>query len=1255
MPTIPARILELSPTDRLQLEAWLAEFEETWDEHRLAAQVERLPPPGQPLRLPALIELVKIDLERNWQRGRHLTLADYLARYPELGPAEALPTDLQQAEDEVRRQFAELPATLPAAPIAERVGSVIGPYKLMEQIGEGGFGLVFIAEQHEPVRRKVALKLLKPGMDSAQIIARFEQERQALALMDHANIARVLDAGTTPQGRPYFVMELVKGIALTKYCDQEHLDPRERLMLFIPVCQAVQHAHQKGIIHRDLKPSNVLVGLYDGRPVPKVIDFGVAKATAQTLTERTVFTEVGQVIGTLEYMAPEQAELNNLDVDTRADVYSLGALLYELLTGSPPFSRQQLRGGALGEVLRLIREVEPPRLSTKLSSSTELPAIAARRKLEPNRLRRLVQGELDWIVMKCLEKDRARRYETANGLADDLERYLHNEPVQAGPPSAAYRLRKLARKYWAQLSAAAVCCTLLVAGTAVSAWQALRATTAQTEAAAERDRAVAAEAEVRAQRDMALAAEATAQEQRRRADEQAAIARAVNEFLQEDLLRQATSRDQADRGRIADPDLTVRDALNRAAACIGDRFHEQPLVEAAIRQTIGEGLFETGAAAQAIPHLEQALALRTAKQGPQHRSTLEALNALGIAQLHAGRVPEAVATLERALEQRRAVIGPDHPDTLVSMNCLAIGLLDMGRSKEAVDLLEPTVEHRKRRLGIDHVATLTSMNNLALAYEKANRLDDALALHERTLELRKARLGLDHPDTLASLNNVAMAYLKAGRAKDAVPLLEDALRRRRAVLGPDDPHTLTTLANLAAAHGYAGRPKDALPLYAEALERRRAKLGADHPHTLASMSDLALGYKRVGRTKEAIPLYEEALRLRRAKLGADHPQTLTTLGNLAVAYDEAGRRADALPLYEEVVERRRATLGPEHPTTLMCLGNLAIAYSRRGETDRAIKLLEQVYTHLAKRGADHPDALAAMRNLASIYDRAGRTADAVRLYEESVRRCRVKQGDDHPDTLSALGGLASAYLSAKQFPEALAVAKEVLERSTAKLGEANPSTIINMNTLAIAYKAVGRPADAVPLLERAAKLMTTARGADHPDALALTNNLAAAYETIRQYDRAEAPYRAVLTACRRKPEPTALAGALAALGSNLLRQERYADAEALLRECLDIRKGHQPANWQTSDARSALGASLLGQKHYAEAEPLLTEGYRGLKDVAATIPAPMRTQRLSEAVDRLVRLYEATGNQEQAAKWRQERETVTRPPAAKSAPASSTK
>jgi serine/threonine protein kinase len=472
--------------------------------------------PGEEL----LAELADDSLRRH-RAGEQPSVEEYAEGHPELAERirELFPAVVVM-EQPVFGDTADL-----GRPI-EPGGRTIGRYKLLERIGEGGFGVVYMAEQQEPVRRKVALKVIKPGMDTRRVISRFEAERQALSQMDHPNIAKVLDAGAADSGRPYFVMELVKGQPITQYCDEKHLTPRQRLELLLPVCQAIQHAHQKGIIHRDIKPTNVLVAEYDQQSVPKVIDSGVAKAISQPLTEKTLFTGFGQIVGTVEYMSPEQAKVNQRDIDTRSDIYSLGVLMYELLTGSTPFDKERLRSAAWDEMLRIIREEEPPKPSTKLSSNEVLPSVAANRSMEPARLTRTIRGDLDWVVMKALEKDRTRRYETANGLARDIERFLADQPVEACPPSAAYRFRKFSRRNRVALATVALVAASLVLGTVASTWQAIRATRAEGLA----EERLIAETKARTEADIAHAAEAEqrrlAEAERVKAEQQRAVAEA---------------------------------------------------------------------------------------------------------------------------------------------------------------------------------------------------------------------------------------------------------------------------------------------------------------------------------------------------------------------------------------------------------------------------------------------------------------------------------------------------------------------------------------------------------------------------------------------------------------------------------------------------------------------------------------------------------------------------------------------------------
>ncbi len=1006
--------------------------------------------------------------------------------------------DQTQGRDQIHDRFGP-EITNPGNPGKdEQAGVVIaGKYTLVEGIGRGGMGSVWRARQTAPVKRFVAVKLIKAGMDSKQVVARFEAERQALALMDHPNIAKVLDGGLH-EHRPFFVMELVKGVPITEYCDRHRLTPKDRLALFVPVCQAIQHAHQKGIIHRDIKPSNVLIALYDDQPVVKVIDFGVAKATGGTLTEHTIDTGFGGVVGTPQYMSPEQATFNNLDVDTRSDVYSLGVLLYELLTGSPPFSNQDLQKRGLLEMLRVVREEEPPRPSTKLSTADALPTLSANRGTEPNKLTGLLRNELDWVVMKALEKDRSRRYETANGFAADVQRYLSGEAVHAHPPSASYRLRKFVRRNRPQVIAAALVLAALVAGvvgTSVGLVRANRA--AEQERHAKVREAERAEGERQAKID--------ADAKRQEAERNLAFAKKGNEILGSVF---AALDPKANYSTVAALRNALRDNLAKAVGELDGSAIGDPLEVAEMQHTLG------------------------------------------------------------------------------------LSLLGLGEANLAIDVFAKSFATNKERLGADDHQTLNVMDSLASGYRAAGKMDRALPLYEETLKLATTKLGADHRDTLVSMNNLASGYQTAGKMDRA------------------------------------------LPLYEETLKLRIAKLGADHSDTLVSMNNLASGYQAVGKMDRALPLLEETLRLTTAKLGADHPETLNSMNNLAMGYQAVGKMDRALPLLEETLALRTAKLGADHPDTLMSMNNLASGYHAVGKMDRALPLFEKTLRLMtAKLGADHPETLMSMNNLAGSYQAVGKMDRALPLFEEALRLRSAKLGADHPDTLISMGNLAAAYPAVGKMDRALPLYEETLRLKTAKLGADHPQTLVSMNNLARGYQAVGKMDRALPLFERAATGMETRRFQDEY-AKPIISNTSAAYETAQQFDKAEAWRRKWLAVVKAEAgvASPAYAGELAALGLLLLKQQKWADAEPILRESLAIREKTQPDLWTTFNTHSQLGGALLGQKKYTNAEPLLLEGYEGMQNREKTIPA-QGAMRIPESLDRLIELYTATNQPHEVTKW----------------------
>jgi non-specific serine/threonine protein kinase/serine/threonine-protein kinase len=656
-------------------------------------------------------------------------------------------------------------------------------------------------------------------MNSRGVIARLESERQALALMNHPAIAKVFDAGTTREGAPYFVMEYIAGIPVTTYCDNHKLSIRERLELFIRICEGVQHAHQKAIIHRDLKPSNILVTEEDGRAVPKIIDFGVAKALAQKLTADTLFTR-GAMIGTPEYMSPEQALSSGEDIDTRTDVYSLGILLYELLAGAPPLD---LRKIALDDFLRRLREEEPPKPNTKIRTQDQATSreVAQKRRTEPAALAKQMRGDLDSITLKALEKDRGRRYASSAELAADIGRYLKNEAVLAVPPSAAYRARKFARRYCAALVSAAAVMLVLMMAAGIIIWQSIRAN---------REAAVA--------------------------QREAAVAQAVNDFLQNDLLAQASPANQTE-GNV-DLHLEVRTALDRAAARIRGKFDGQPEVEASIRDTIGHTYMDLGLWAEAQPQLERALELHRRVLGPENQKTLKTSSRLGKIALRLGKYPEGDALLKKSLAVQRRVLGPEHPDTLYSMDTLIDAYAWQGKYAQAEPLYNQRLEIQRRMLGPEHPDTLYSMWTLANLYSAQGKYAQAEALCSQILEIQRRVLGPEHPDKLYSMNihTLAGAYSEQGKYAQAEELYRHSLEIQRRALGPEHPDTLDSMENLADLYLAQGKYNQAEELYRQTQELQRHVIGFEYPDTL---SGLAIVYLSEGRYMQSESLAREAL------------------------------------------------------------------------------------------------------------------------------------------------------------------------------------------------------------------------------------------------------------------------------------------------------------------------------------------------------------------------------------------------------------
>jgi tetratricopeptide (TPR) repeat protein len=764
-------------------------------------------------------------------------------------------------------------------------------------------GTVYEAEEDHP-HRQVALKIIKPGATNASTLRRFEQEAEALGRLHHPGIAQIYFVGTDDRGfgpQPYFAMEFIEGDSLLQYALTRQPGTRRQLELIAEVCDAVHHAHQRGIIHRDIKPSNIIV---DGSGHPKVLDFGLARVVDNE-AQPTMHTKLGQLVGTIAYMSPEQLSGDPLDVDIRSDVYQLGVILYQLLAGKLPYKSD----GSLPEALEAIDRHEPSRLGT---------------------VDRSYRGDIETIVAKALEKDKTRRYGSAAALGGDIRRYLKDEPIIARPPSTTYQLQKLARRHKALVAGVAAVFVVLVAGILTSTWQATRARRAERTAIEERDRAAEAEA----------------------------IANSVNGFLQNDLLAQASANNQARPDTKPDPDLKVRTALDRAAARIAGKFDKTPLVEAAIRSTIGKTYQELGL------------------------------------------YPDAEVHLSRALELQRRILGDGHATVSAAMNALATLYGTQGKYDRAEELFTKALATDRRVLGEQHAQTLTTARGLATVYMLQGKFAEAEPLLVASLDGRRKTLGERDPATLESMDGLASLYWRQGKYAQAEPIRATLLDLQRAVLGEEHPQTLTSMNNLALLSSYQGKYAQAETLFLDVIAKMRRVLGEQHIETMISIGNLGIVYFRQNRYPEAEAQFTKALELKQRVLGEQHPETMTSMNNLAVFYRAAGKYELSESLYRTVVERQRKALGDAHPNVLLTMNGLAYLYSLQGKSAQAEDLYVRALTTQRRvLGNEHPDVATTAQNLATLYVTENRNAEAEPLATQAMDIRRRVLGEQHPETL----------------------------------------------------------------------------------------------------------------------------------------------------------------------------------------------------------------------------------------------------------------
>jgi serine/threonine protein kinase/tetratricopeptide (TPR) repeat protein len=899
-------------------------------------------------------------------------------------------------------------------------------YKLLEELGRGGMGVVFRAEQIQPVKRSVALKIIKLGMDTRQVVARFEAERQALAVMDHPNIAKVFDGGATETGRPYFVMELVRGVPITEYCDKHKLTTKERLELFIDVCQAVQHAHQKGIIHRDLKPSNVLVVVHEDKPVPKIIDFGIAKATEHRFTERTLFTEQGQLIGTPEYMSPEQAEMTGLDVDTRTDIYSLGVMLYEVLVGVLPFEPEILRKAGFGEIQRIIRESDPPKASTRYSGLGDTKtSIAEHRNTDPSSLNRELRGDLDWITVKAMAKDRTRRYATASELASDIEKHLNHEPIQASPPSTIYRINKYIRRHKTGVVAATLIVLAMIVGIVGTTTGLIKARQAE-----------------------------------KRALTEATTAKQISDFL-------------VDLFEVSDPSeakgntITAREILDKGADKIRKELDDQPLVRARMMDTIGKVYHSLGLYKEARPLLEEGLAIREKILGPETEEVADSLESFGSHLQRAGDYKDAQAILERSLAIRENIYESNDPAIASALNNLANLMADIGDMDRAKQLYERSIAVWEEAMGSDHIDITPPLNNLGLLLHNMGDYEGAQELYERCLAIKEQHLEPDHPDLTDTLHNLGMLMRELGKSEEALQYYGRTLSIDEKALGPEHPDVAVTLRSIAIVYAVEGRFEEARPLFERVLAIDEKAFGPDNDRVGSDISNLGHLNLDMGEYETARGLLERGAAVKEKALGPDHPLIANDLDALARLNRETKNPKAARPLFERALAIREKALGPEHPRVATSLGNLASLLIELGDIQAARPLYERALVINEKAmGPDHPSVATVLSGLGDLLRQSGAYEKARPMLERALAINEKSLGGDHPATAETLQGFAELLSDTGAYEQALSHFERALRIREEKLGPDHPYVADTLELNAGLLRKIGRKEEAEELEAR---------------------------------------------------------------------------------------------------------------------------------------------------------------------------------------------